>query len=178
MSGAIDRDQQVVGLVVPDLEVVVPGDPERRVAHDLHAWEQGLEVGRDHLLQRHEALAIRQRHEARQQGGDLDPREPLVPAQRVADDDSQVQREVGDIRERMAGIDGERREHRKDALPEVAREVLDVLPLQLGGIHELDSGVGQQRPELALEDVLLARRERLDPATDLAQLRGRRQAVG
>ena len=46
----LDRQQQVVRLVLLDREVGVAGDPEEVVLHDLHAREQGVEVGLDDLV--------------------------------------------------------------------------------------------------------------------------------
>ena len=53
----LERLQQVVRAVV-DLEVGVARDPERVVLDDLHAREELVEVGGDHLLEGHEAAAL------------------------------------------------------------------------------------------------------------------------
>ena len=45
-------EQEVVGLVLLDVEVGVAGDPEQVGLDDLHAREQRVQVGGDHLLQR------------------------------------------------------------------------------------------------------------------------------
>ena len=49
----------------------------------------------------------------------------------VADDDAQVERQVGDVRERVAGVDGERREHREDAVAELDGGPFAVVVVQL-----------------------------------------------
>ena len=50
---------------------------------------------------------------------------------RVAEHHGQVQREVGDVREGVAGVDGQRREHREDALLELLDQVLAVVVVEL-----------------------------------------------
>ena len=55
----LHRLEQVVGLLLLEGQVGVAGDPERVVALDVHPREQRPEVGGDHLLEGHEALAVR-----------------------------------------------------------------------------------------------------------------------
>ena len=59
----LDRGQQVVGLLLLEGEVGVAGDPERELLLDDHPGEQLVEVGGDHLLEGHEALAVGHDHE-------------------------------------------------------------------------------------------------------------------
>ena len=49
----LDRFQQVGGFIVDEIEVRVPRDPERVVPRHLHAGKEGIEVERDHLLERY-----------------------------------------------------------------------------------------------------------------------------
>ena len=51
----LDRQEEVVRLVLLDLEVGVAGDPEEMVLLDLHAAEQRVEVGLDDLVEQDEA---------------------------------------------------------------------------------------------------------------------------
>ena len=53
-----------------------------------------------------------------QQRRHLHAREALLAARGVAHDDREVQRQVRDVRERVRGVDRERREHREDAVLE------------------------------------------------------------
>ena len=55
----LERLEQVLGVVLLDLEVLVAGDPERVVLQDLHAGEELVEVGGDDVLERDEALRRR-----------------------------------------------------------------------------------------------------------------------
>ena len=56
----LDRLEEVLGFVL-ELEVGVAGDAERVVREHLHPGEQRVELRRDHLLERHEALAVGER---------------------------------------------------------------------------------------------------------------------
>ena len=67
----LHRGEEVLG-VVGQLEVGVAGDAERVVLEDLHAREERVEVRGDHLLERHETGAARERHEAGEQRRHLD----------------------------------------------------------------------------------------------------------
>ena len=63
-------------------------------------------------------------HEAREDGGTLTRAKRRSPVSGSRDHRRQVQRQVGDVRERMRRVDGERREHREDPLLEDRRELL------------------------------------------------------
>ena len=73
----LDREQQVVGLVLLDLEVGVAGDPEEVVLLDLHAGEERVEVGLDDLVDEDEVRRL-DLEQARQDLRHLDPREAAL----------------------------------------------------------------------------------------------------
>ena len=52
----LDREEEIVGLVLVELEVRVAGDPEEVVLEDLHAGEQEVEVRLDDLVEQHEPV--------------------------------------------------------------------------------------------------------------------------
>ena len=169
--------KQVVGRVVIELEVGGSGDPERVPGQDLHAREEQVEVGGDHLLERHERRRVVGGQEALEQRRHLDPRELRAPVGRVSQPDRQVQREVADVREWMAGVNGQRGEDGEDALDEVRRE------RRLCGLRDLppalnpDPRPGQPRLEVAREQLRVARRETRISLGDQVELRRRIQAV-
>ena len=70
----LDRQQQVVGLVLLEVEVGVAGDAEEMGLADRHAGEEHVQVGGYHLLDEDE-LARLDLYQARQQGRHLDPGE-------------------------------------------------------------------------------------------------------
>ena len=51
---ALQGGEQVLGVVLLDLEVLVAGDPEGEVLADLHAREELVEVRGDDVLEGHE----------------------------------------------------------------------------------------------------------------------------
>ena len=51
---ALQREQEILGVILLDLEVLVAGDPERVVLHHFHAGEELVQMGRDGVLERHE----------------------------------------------------------------------------------------------------------------------------
>ena len=140
--------------------------------------EQLVEVRGDHLLQGHEALAIGHDHEPRQQVGHLHPCEPPLAGDRVAQEHRQVQREVRDVGERVAGVDGEGREHREDPLLEGLDEELLVVLVEVVPAGQADAVGRQGGDDLVEEEPLLALDERLDPLAHLDELLAGRAPVG
>ena len=114
---AFERLQQVVDVVLVDGEVLVAGHPEQRGLDDVHAREQRGDVRTDHLLDQHEPGVV-DADEPRQQRRNLHPREVLPAAFTVAHHDGEVQRQTGDVGERVRRIDRERRQDREDVLLE------------------------------------------------------------
>ena len=48
-----DRDHEIVGFKVAELQVGIPGDPEKVMAFDAHSWKEQTEIEGNHLLKRH-----------------------------------------------------------------------------------------------------------------------------
>ena len=113
----LDGHQQVVGLVLLDREVGVAGDPEEVALDDLHAHEQVGQVGLDDLVDGHERRRL-DVEQARQDLRHLDPGEHALAGVRIAQPDGDRQAERRDVRERVPGIDRERREDREDLVEE------------------------------------------------------------
>ena len=144
----LDRGQQVVGLVLLERQVGVPGHPERRGARRSPC--RGTASSRWAAMtcsSGHEPLAVGQDHEARQQRRDLHPGDPLAPRSIGSPTrTSQVERQVRDVREGVARVDGQRREHREDLPVERPRSrwrrsaSSSVRP-----VRHRDPGVGQGR---------------------------------
>ena len=68
------------------------------------------------MKRRRPLRVIRQLHEARQHRRHLEAGELLLAGLRVAHPDREVEREPGDVGERMRGVDRERHQHREDLL--------------------------------------------------------------
>jgi hypothetical protein len=94
----------------------------------LHAGEQLVQVGGDDVFERDEPAAYRpgsdspldDPQEPGQHRGHLDPGEVLGAGRRVDEDDGEVERQAGDVGERVGRVDGQRGEHREDLLAEEA----------------------------------------------------------
>ncbi len=90
-----------------------------------------MDVGADDVLEKHEAQRARRRErlwqgdESRQRVGHFHTRE--LGAAAVADHNRKVLAEVRNKRERVAGVERQRREHRADLPREVACQVLSDL---------------------------------------------------
>ena len=128
----LDHRQQVVGLVGVDLEIGVPGDPERVGPQDLDAGKQRFEIGRDDQLERHVPVGPGSGTHRARIFGTLTPGKPLL-AVVAPEHHRQRQGEVGDVGERVGRIHRQRGQHRED----VGRErLLDVVDVFLGELLE------------------------------------------
>ena len=179
---AFQRLQQVLVAVLLDLEVGVAGDPERVALGHLHAGEQLRQVRGDQVLERQE-VSTRRRvlggdpDQARHVVGHLDPGEPLGTALGVAHGDRQVEREAGDVGERVRGVDRERRQHREDGLGEVRRQRRALAVGQRRPPHDPDALLGQLRAHLVEEDLRVRVGQLLGARGDPGQLLARGQPV-
>ena len=117
----LDGGQEVVGFLVADHEVGIAGHPEGVGRLDLHAREEHREVFGDHLFQRVEPGAVGRDLEPGQQRRDLHPGEAALAVAPVPHHDGEVQRQVGDIGEGVAGVDGQGREDGEELLFEPLR---------------------------------------------------------
>ncbi len=77
----------------------------------------------DHILERHQQAALADRDEPVEALRHLDAGEPLLARLRVADEQAEAQREPGDVRERLAGPDRERRQDGEDVTQEQLLEL-------------------------------------------------------
>ncbi len=147
---ALEGDQQVLGVVLLDLHVLVAGHPEHVVLHHLHPGEQLIEVAGDHVLQRHEPTLV-ELDEPGQHTRHLDPGELPDAGHRVLDQHGQVDRETGDVRERVRRVHRQRGEHREDALGEQLAHPVLLAVRELVPAQDLDPLRRQLGPDLLLE---------------------------
>ena len=113
-----------------------------------------VELGDDEVFDGQEAGLV-DLEEAREHRRHLDAGEAAVLAVRIGDHRGDAEREVGDVRERVARVDGERGEHREDPLLVDLDEALLVLLVEVGPAHDAETGVGERRHELVEVDVVL-----------------------
>ena len=146
--------------------------------HDL--FDPHEVVGR-HLgeAERLECLGPLLRRDAEQAGkhvGHLDPGEALAEPG-VSQHDRQVDRQVGDVRERVARVEGERGEGGEDLRFEVLAEQLALLLLEVLEQKDLDALFGQFVDD-PVPCFVVPFQLRLEPQANGGQLLGRGHAVG
>ncbi len=189
----LHRLEQVLGVVLLDLHVLVARDAEQVVLAHLHAREEVVEVLGDDLLDGHERRrpavrggGLRRRRaraparvhgdEPRQQRRHLDPGEVLLARGRVGHDDRQVERQPRDVRERVRRVDGERREHREDLLAEELVQALLLARLELVPVDERDALRGERGLHVVGEHARVPRHEVVRALADRVEHLAGRQA--
>ena len=132
---------------------------------------------RDHVLERDEDPTRPDLHEPWQPFGHLHAREPLLPRVRVADEHRQAERQRRDVRKRLAGADGERRQHGIDLLLEPRCELDQLLLGELRHPGDDDPLARERRAQVAAPEPRLPLVQRLHALADLRERRARRPAV-
>ena len=124
----LDFDEQILRLLV-DVQIGIPGHPERCVRHNVVQLEQIPEMPGDETLQQQErpSLLRRRLHQPGQDGRHLHHRKGRFPF--LAQPDAQVQALVGQHRKGPAAIHRQRRQHREQHV----FEIIVRKPLLLGG---------------------------------------------
>ena len=150
------------------------------MADDLHPRKERLQVQRYQVFERQVALAplIRkiERDEARQHRRHLHARESQLSLLRIAHEDREVQREMRDVRKRMAGVDRERGQHREDLLPEHAVQLRELFAAHVIAAHQRDARGGEGGHHLLVKPNLPIDQP-FDPRPDRLQLFQRRHSV-
>ena len=121
LSPCLDGGQQVLGLVLLDGDVRIPGDPERRLRRGSRRPGRAPAGGpRSPPRWRTKRSSPGSRQEAGEERRDLDPGEAVLLGAGIAHHGGQVERQVRDERKRVGGIDGQWRQHGEDLLVEHA----------------------------------------------------------
>ena len=116
----LDGLEQVFDFVVVDFDVAVARQAEGGVLAQEHARKEVRQVHSDDGFERRENMTRRrsrfgrQRHEPRQHGRRLDDGEQLFLVAGPAQHHREVERLVEEVREGVAGVDGQRRQHREN----------------------------------------------------------------
>ena len=163
----LDHREQIVGDIRFAGEIRVARDVEGVACLDVHAREQEIEVSRDHLFQRDEAIEPANADEAWNSCADrhLDAgggRLLLLVVQRH----EQIEGEVRYERKRVRRVDCLRRHQRHDVLDVVGPERFALLLAQVRVVENLDPVLREAAEHLG-EHPLLAS---LDPGDDLLGL--------
>ena len=91
--------------------------------------------------------ALADRDKPRKALRDLDAREALLARLRIANDDAEAQREAGDVGERLARADRQRRQHRVDLVREDQLELGALLVGRVVDGADQDSLGGERRAQ-------------------------------
>ena len=137
--------------------------------------EQIAQVRGDDLLEQDKPHPLRpfiarQRDHPIQQRRDLHHPVELLAGLGILHQQHDVQALVVDMRERMAGIDRERRQDRVDLAREQPIEVLPLGRLERIERHPLDASRRQAGHDLAVQQAMLLGHERMDARLDPSQL--------
>ena len=176
----LDGFEQVVGFV-GDVEVGVPGDPEVSVVDDFDAREELVDVGGDHVLERHHhrvVLTTDVDEAAEQFLGHLDASQHLGRGLGVAQQHRQREREVGDVRERTSEADHQGRQGREDLVLEDPVQPLALGLAQFVQRGDADAFDGQGRAQVPVEALSQSAVELQRAASDRLDLLLGREAVG
>ena len=176
----LERLEEVLGLLVLEREVGVAGDPERRrpprspsPTNSVWRWatissSAGMKRRSSTSNSRGKTVGTLTRAKRRSS----------LSGSGSATIARDAEGQLGDVRERVARVDGERREHREDAL------LVDLgHPLALDGVEvvpadDRDAGRGERRHQLVEVHRLLAGDELVGLLLDLGQLLGGGAPVG
>ena len=176
----LEQAHQILGLFL-HLEIGIADHAERALSLHFVTGKQAARVEHDHLLQRDEARGSRFR-EIRQADEALGPRRQaderiqnlaVAPANQLQGDGGA---EIGNERERMRRVDGERRQHREDVAEEVILEPGPFGLRQAGSLGEDDALFEQDIPQFAPAPLLVGGEVR-DGDRDLRQLLLGRQPI-
>ena len=176
LDHGLEQPDQILGLLL-DLDVAVAQDPEEAAALALEAGEQEIGEAQDQLLEPDEARMVAgQADEALELAGQQhEAGEQLAAAAVELHGDADAG--VGDERERVGRVDGDRGEDRDRLLVEALAQIVEIVPGQLVDLEHGHVLLAQQAGEL-VPAALLDRGQRGDALPDRRQLLGRREPVG
>ena len=143
---------------------------------DFQPGEQHRQEGGDQLFHRQEAHHIRcalpagQLHKTVDVVGHLDSGEVLAAVVGVFDRDGQVQTQAADERERMCGVDRQRREYREHLFVEVRRQPPALGLVEFGPRHDDDALRRERRTDRVEEHLGVPAGDLLGALADAAQL--------
>ncbi len=174
-----DHCDQVLGLLFGAADVRVARDAKGPGALHFHSSKHLGQMVPHHFFERYEVQRLFKRHPASAVGGHFDPGKMLGALLRMAQQHGQRQAQVRDERKRMAGIDGQRRQHRKDLFLEITGQVAALRLVELLVVEHLHAGLaGQGRTQLLAPEAVHAVVHGPERLPDQAELLGGRAAVG
>ena len=152
-------------VIVVAVGLRVPGQPHQGGGGQLHAAVQAVRVAPDHFVQRYEeplpgSEIGAERDPLFQHAGNLHPRVDRFIALGVAEEKGERCGEVGEERERMRGIDDERRERRRETVLEVVRGLRLLRGGQFVPVAQEDTVSGERGDQFVAKAVRLPAQQR------------------
>ena len=179
LQRALEEADEILGLFL-ELDVRIADRPEGALPFHRIAGEEPCGEKRHRLVEADEAidaaLARRQADEAVEALRHAHQRGHALAARLAPELERNRQAEIGDERERVRGIDGERRQHREDGIEEMVLQPVALALGDLGRVDENDAVLAELAAKHAPAALLVARQHRYRLA-DLGELRGERLAV-
>ena len=154
----LDRGEQVVGLLVLDGQVRVAGDAERDAVDHVHA--RGTAGPGARRSPARAARTARRRACTTNRGSSdgtltrANRRSPVVGSLTIT---PRLSERRGDVRERVAGVDRQRGEHREDPALELVGQPLPVVVVELGPAGEHGSRPSARPPQTGPRNTSSAR---------------------
>ena len=144
LQRAFEQEHQILGLFL-DLEIAVADDPEEPMTAHLIAGKQALREHADHGFERDEALAllaelVGEADESLDLGWQADQGFPVLLVARPEQFEGDRKAEIGNERERMRGINGKRRENRKNMRQKMLMQPFRFSLVEIRRIDDRDSG--------------------------------------
>src|SRR5215469_13928310 len=174
---ALQRFAQVLDFFLVDPQVRISRDSELRVAHYVAPGEQLVQVRMHDRGQQHEGV-IRPgdfrrhldhpRHHARR----FDDRDARLAAERILSRqlDDEIETLVDHLRERVRGVEPDRRQQRSDLALKILRGPGTLRGVALGMTQHADAGRCQRGQYLLVENAIHLANERLRALADLGQV--------
>ncbi len=156
-QGRLDHRQQIVGLLFSMVRVGISDDAEKFAVLDNQAGKQIVEIVGDQFLEGQIVILAADFDKTRDSDTerDFDAVQMLDAGARFARGHEQVQREVGDKRERVSRVDALRGEQRKNLPREELIHLLFLLGTEFFVAQENDSLSGQEFVQLGIDSALL-----------------------
>src|ERR1700682_4963686 len=172
------REEIVVFVRTGELEVGVSRHAERAEVAYLHAWEERVQMCADDLLEGNEVVVLAEGNPAWQALRNLDAGKASNAGCRIVNLNRDRERQVGDVRKWMAGIDGERREHGKNLVFKKLIDPLQFSFVQIAHRDDLDPVRCQLWQQHLVQALPLLFHQVGDSLSDRIELLARGQAIG
>ncbi len=173
--GLVEADE-VLGLLL-DLDLAVAQNTEDALPDDFEAGEEMIQEEPEQLLHRQEAHRLAgQPDEAADRGRDEQQRLHVLIIAAAAKLQGEAEAKIGDERKGVRGIDGERRQYRKDLGHELLFEPSPVARQQVLRADDGDTGGAELGAQRAPRHLLVAH-QLTGPSVDRRELLRRRQAI-